>query len=135
VGRELGPRQLPGQDVDDQPLDIIGIDAGERPRTLLAVTQQRAADIVAITIASAQRVAGGHDVAAVIVKETCEKGASLHARLPSYRAIVCKPGLDGDPQFFIDDCLVLTGIDDALMKDFAPVDTILQEVIERAAVK
>src|SRR5205085_2438458 len=44
VEGELGSGQLPAQDLDDQPLDIVGIDTGERARGGSAVMQQRAAD-------------------------------------------------------------------------------------------
>src|SRR5262249_37207720 len=97
VGRELGSGQLPAQDLDYQPLNIVSIDTGERACSGSAVMQQRAADVVAIAVAPANRIGWGHDVAAVIIDQASEEGPGFDRRLPSYRAIVLQPGLDRAP--------------------------------------
>jgi hypothetical protein len=88
ISRELGSRQLPPQHLDHQPLDIVSIDAGARARIGSAVTQQRAADIVAIAVGPAHRIGRRHDVAAVIINQAGKEGAGLrrkYSALPTFR--------------------------------------------------
>src|ERR1700730_19442047 len=95
--------------------------------------QQRAADVVAITVAPAHRIGRGHDVSAVIEDQAAEESTALDPRPPSCRAIVRKPGLDSAPQLLVHDCFVLARIRGALMNDLAPIDAVLEEMVERPA--
>jgi hypothetical protein len=97
AGREIGSGQLPAQDLDHKPLDVVGIDTGEGTGIVPAVMQQCTADVVAIAVALTDRIGRGHDVAAVIINQAAEKGASLDPRLASCRAIVGQPGVDRIP--------------------------------------
>src|SRR6202521_3881861 len=58
---------------------------------------------------------------------------ALDPRPPSCRAIVRKPGLDSAPQLLVHDCFVLARIRGALMNDLAPIDAVLEEMVERPA--
>src|SRR6266581_5765217 len=93
--------------------------------------QQCAADVVAIAVAAAHRIGRGHDVASVIINQAGKEGAGLDPRLPSRRAIVRKPGLDRAPELLVHNCLVLAGIRHALVDDLAPIDAVLEEMVER----
>jgi hypothetical protein len=95
--------------------------------------EQCAADVIAVAIPPTHRIGGRHDVAAIVINQVAEEGTGFDPRLASYRAIVRKPGLDRVPERLVHDGLVLARLGDALFDDFAPIDSLLQKMVERFA--
>ena len=116
--------------LDDKSLHIISANA--RPRAFAFPSQLRLTDIIPVAVSPTHRIGRRHPIAAVVEDETAKNSAALDPSLPTPRAIARELGLNGIPELLVHDGLVLARIGSAFVHDLAAINSVLQEVIERA---
>src|SRR5207237_2494510 len=97
---------------------------------LLPALKQRLAHVVSIASALAGGVARRHPVAPIVKDEPHEQRSAFRAALSLLAGICRELRLDGLPQVFLDEGVMLARMRNTLMDGLAAIDPVSQQVIE-----
>src|SRR5262245_57535063 len=94
-------------------------------------SDKRPRDVVPIARALFHSMGGRQSFAAVVEDQSGQEAGILRVcALSSIDAVLGQNGLDHVPKALVDDCLMLSGIGVALVRDLAAIDSVLKHEIK-----